>query len=464
VGRLKLGQNLAVVGSGYVGTVVAACFASLGYSVVAVEADERKLRSLRRARAPFYEPGLDDLLSRGLDSGRLSFSHDFRFALADSDVVFLCVGTPPAADGRPDTEPLVTATRQIAGALQRHQVLVTKSTVPIGSGKWLASIVEESLPDRLRKTKAFPVVANPEFLREATAISDFLHPDRIVLGSDDAEAMEIVAELYRPILDQSFDGGEPQDRPALMRTTLVTAETVKYAANAFLATKVSFINEIARICELAGADVVEVADALGLDHRIGAHFLKAGAGWGGSCLGKDVDALTASARDLGYTPELLEAVVAVNKRQRELLVRKLQQHLKTLRGRRIGLLGLAFKAGTDDLRNAPAVDVAKMLIKQGAFVTAHDPVVEQVPELPDLRVTATAYEAAERADALVVMTDWPEFVGLDLAKLKEKMRGELLIDGRNLLDPAHVAAAGLRYDGIGRAVGHTARSRTESAS
>ena len=445
-----MGTNVTVIGSGYVGTVVAACFADLGNRVVAVEVDKRKLQSLKQGQAPFYEPGLNDLVASGLDSGRLSFTDSLRSALRESDIVFLCVGTPPDANGLPDTTALETAARQIGKSLQRHQVLITKSTVPIGSGKWLAAIVEESLKESLRGTGAFSLVANPEFLREGTAISDFMHPDRIVIGSDDARAAEAVTELHGPILDQSFDGGDPHSRPVLIRTTLTTAETVKYAANAFLATRLSFINEIARICESMGADVVEVANAMGLDPRIGSRYLQAGAGWGGSCLGKDIDALVATARESGYRPELLEAVITVNRRQRDLIVHKLEHDLESLEGKRIGLLGLAFKAGTNDLRDAPALDVAKQIIDRGGTVIAHDPIVDQVREIPQLQMSDSPYEVAEGADAIVLMTEWPEFLAIDLVRVQAKMKDNLFIDGRNFLDPAAAIAAGLRYEDVGR--------------
>jgi UDPglucose 6-dehydrogenase len=443
-----MGTTVTVIGSGYVGTVVAACFAALGNRVVAVEVEERKLQSLKRGRAPFYEDGLDDLLEKGLGSGRLTFTNDLRFALAESDVVFLCVGSPPVADNRPQA--VAAAARQIGEVLQRHQILVTKSTVPIGSGRWLESLVEESLEESLRGTGAFSLVSNPEFLREGSAVSDFLHPDRIVIGSDDARAAEVVAELHGPILEQSFDGGDPLNLPVLINTTLVTAETVKYAANGFLATKLSFINEIARICELVGADVVEVANAIGLDPRIGSQYLQAGPGWGGSCLGKDIDALARTARDSGYRPELLEAVIAVNGRQRDLIVHKLQHNLKTLENKRIGLLGLAFKPGTNDLRDAPALHLAKHIIDHGGTVVAHDPLVDQVPEVPQLHTATSPYRVAEGADAVVLMTEWPDFLAVDLAKLKEKMRGDLLLDARNFFEPTEALEAGLHYEGIGR--------------
>lgn len=446
--------RVAVIGSGYVGTVVGACLAALGRQVTAVEADQTKLTALRSGRLPFYEPGLEEVVQAELAGGRLRFTEDIEDAMAASEVVFLCVGTPPSLDGHADMREVVAAAEAIGRCLERRHVLVTKSTVPIGSGHWLACTVEDALPADVRLEDVLAVVSCPEFLREGSAVADFLHPDRVVLGSDDHAALDLVADVYRPVLEQSFPGGDLSRRPALVRTTLATAEAVKYASNAFLATKVSFINEMANICDLVGADVAEVAVALGLDERIGRRFLDAGLGWGGSCFGKDLGALIRTAEDYGYQPRLLEAVLAVNQRQRRLVVEKLRWHLKTLQGRRICLLGLAFKPGTDDLRDAPAVDIAASLLASGALVTAHDPMVRCVPDLPRLRVAADAYEAAARADAVVLVTEWDDYATLDLEALRAVMRGRLVVDGRNALDPTSVNLAGLLYLGIGRAVPH----------
>jgi nucleotide sugar dehydrogenase len=370
--------------------------------------------------------------------------------MAASEVVFLCVGTPPGADGGADMTAVAMAARSIGAALDRHHVLVTKSTVPIGSGRWLTSLIEDALPAGSDPDASFSVVSNPEFLREGSAIDDFLFPDRVVIGSDDERALDVVAAVYRPIVTQDFPGGDAQLRPPIVRTTLATAETVKYASNAFLATKISFINEIANICDLVGADVSEVATALGLDPRIGSRFLDAGVGWGGSCFGKDLSALIATAEQYGYESALLRAAVSVNARQRRLIVEKLRRHLKILQGQRIGLLGLAFKPCTDDLRDSPAVEIAGTLLGAGALVSAHDPLVSEVPDCPGLRIVGDPYQAADRADAVVLMTEWPDYLALDLDRLRSRMRGTLVIDGRNLLDPTAVEAAGLSYQGIGR--------------
>ena len=442
--------RVAVVGSGYVGTVVAASLASLGRQVIGVETDPRKLGELMRGQSPFYEPGLTDLLGEALVSGKLRFTDSMAEALACSEVVFLCVGTPPGQDGHADMSAVREAARAIAGELVTPHVLVTKSTVPIGSGHWLSSVIEDAYDGCTPLEDLLSVVSCPEFLREGSAIADFLTPERVVLGSDSGSALDLVCEVYRPVLEQSFPGGAPDRRPALVRTGLLTAETVKYASNAFLATKISFINEMAMICELVGADVVEVATAIGLDSRIGSRFLDAGVGWGGSCFGKDLQELISTAVDYGHEPRLLQAVTDVNDRQRRVVVEKLRRHLKTLRGKRVCLLGLAFKPGTDDLRDAPALDVARWLVAAGASVRAHDPMVGAIPQIPDMVVKADIYEAARGADAVVTMTEWPDYVGVDATALLSVMRGRLLIDGRNIFDPSTMVRHGFVYEGVGR--------------
>jgi UDPglucose 6-dehydrogenase len=443
--------RICVVGTGYVGTVVAACLSRVGHDVIGLESDEHKLRALQAGRAPFYEPDLAPLLDDEVSSGRLTFTSDPVIAMDRSDVVFLCVGTPEGESGRPDMRGAAAALRSIGGAMSHPHVLVTKSTVPIGTGNWLATQLEETLA-QAETPVPFSVVSNPEFLREGSAVDDFLHPDRVVLGSDDPDALEAVIEVYRPILEQSFTTNRRRlsDRPRLLRTSLATAETIKYAANAFLATKISFMNELSGICTGVGADVVEVATGIGLDNRIGGAFLNAGLGWGGSCFGKDVAALIATARDHGCRTSILDAVVEVNEAQRGLIMEKLQQRLHTLMGRRIALLGLAFKPGTDDVRDAPSLDLARRLLAMGAVVRAHDPVVTAVPSLPDLHIDATPYEAAARADAVVLVTEWPEYVTLDAVNLADVMRGSLVVDGRNVLDRQELADAGLVVESIGR--------------
>jgi nucleotide sugar dehydrogenase len=423
--------------------------AAVGHDVVAVEINEEKLAKLQSGSSYFYETGLDARLRSGIESGRLTFTNDFEEAMARSEVVFLCVDTPPGENGHPDVTSVTAAAKSIGRAMHSPHVIVTKSTVPVGSGNWLTSTIESVLPDDV-EMGVFSVVSNPEFLREGSAVNDFLFPERIVLGGDNKKAVEQVVAAYKPILDQSFPGGSTEAKPTLVTTDRSTAETIKYAANAFLATKISFINEIAEICEWVNADINEVAHAIGLDSRISPKFLNAGVGWGGSCFGKDVEALAATARAHGQEPLILEATQRVNQHQRHRLVRKLQQHLRPLRGSRVALLGLAFKPETDDTRDAPAITIAQALTERGAIVRAYDPMVKQIPELPNLQTATDPYTLVEQADAVVLLTEWAELRDLDFQIVAERMRGKLVIDGRNAFDPSRVRAAGLLYEGMGR--------------
>jgi UDPglucose 6-dehydrogenase len=449
----EAGGTVAVLGSGYVGTVVAACFAWLGRMVVAVEADEDRLAALSRGWVSVYEPGLDEIVASTVASGRLRLTGDMEQALEAASIVFFCLGTPAGTTGSADLTYYKVAARAVGAKASRHHILVIKSTVPVGSSKTIKRWCEAAAAEGRGGLPAFTMVSNPEFLREGSAVADFLHPDRVVVGGEDELALDQVAGLYRPILEQDFDGGDRGRRPVLVRTGSATAEMIKYAANAFLATKVSFINEIANICELTGADVVEVARGMELDRRIGPGCLEAGLGWGGSCLGKDLSALIAHAADRGYQAELLKASLRLNARQRSQILGRLRQHLGTLGGRHITLLGLAFKPDTDDLRDAPAVRIAQELIEAGALVTAYDPLVAEVPQVRGLALAASAYDAADQADAVVIATQWPEFGQLEFDKLRARMRGTLLLDGRNCVDANSVVASGLDYQGIGHS-GH----------
>ena len=344
---------------------------------------------------------------------------------------------------------VAAAARSIGAAMTEPHIVVTKSTVPVGSGNWLEATITAALRDGIDPS-VLTVVSNPEFLREGSAVEDFMHPERVVVGGDVPAAVEKVAHVYDRVLSQSFDGGDPTRKPALIKTSRATAETIKYAANAFLATKISFINEIANICEWLDADVTEVAYAIGLDSRVGAKFLDAGVGWGGSCFGKDTSALASMAREQGVEPLILDAVRRVNTNQRHVIVRKLQHHLRPLRGRKIALLGLAFKPGTDDIRDAPAITIAKSLIEKGVMVRAADPLVTDIPEIPELSIVANPFEAICGADAVVLVTEWPEFVDIDWSRAADCMRGRTVVDARNRLDPEAVLAAGLVYEGVGR--------------
>ena len=442
--------NVAVVGTGYVGSVTAVCLAWLGHDVIGFDTNPARAEQLSAGELPIYEPGLDDKLAEALATGRLTFTADPAIAASDADVIFLCVGTPTGLGGMPDMSQVEAAAHSVAPFLKDGAVVVNKSTVPVGSGNWVRTMIEEAQPGDAQPS--FQVVSNPEFLREGAALEDFLFPDRIVLGGENgAQGVQVVAALYDRVLKQDFPGGRSDHKPGLVLTDLPSAEMVKYAANAFLATKISFANEIANICELVGADARQVLPAIGADSRIGPKFLQHGIGWGGSCFGKDVQALIATGLDYGYGSQILRAAVEVNQGQRAAVLRKLQAELKTIKGRRIAVLGLAFKPGTDDRRDAPALEIIRRLHLAGAVVSAYDPIVKDVPELPDvaLRIASSAYDAADRADAVVIATEWDEFAAIDLDKLAEHMKGTLVLDGRGVVSEVSAEAAGLKMVGFG---------------
>lgn len=460
-------MEVCVIGTGYVGLVTGTCLAYLGRSVVCVDIDERKIKMLRDGMSPIYEPGLEALIASGLHRGNLRFSTDLSEGVRQSDIIFIAVGTPPLASGGPNLSAVEAVAREIGKVLEssRRRVIVNKSTVPIGSGNWVEMLIKEGLsenPDaRLdRPDQLFIVASNPEFLREGSALQDTLYPDRIVIGASEAYATERLRALYEPIIEQTFTPPTAVPRPAnvtaipVVTTDLASAEMIKYAANAFLATKISFANEIANICERVGADIKEVVRGFGLDNRIGPRFLDAGVGWGGSCFGKDVAALIEIAQEYHYEPALLRSTVEVNRRQRQVAVQKLQETLKIIKGRTIGLLGLAFKPETDDLRDAPAIEIAQQLIAMGARVKVYDPVALPAcrAQHPGLKVeyAEDAITLAAECDALVVVTEWREFRQLDFEQLGAVMNTRVLIDGRNALDREAVEAAGFRYRGIGR--------------
>ncbi len=499
-------MEVCVVGTGYVGLVTGACLAYLGHSVVCVDIDTRKIEMLSRGQSPIYEPGLDQLIASGMERGNLRFSTDLSNSIHQSEIIFIAVGTPPLPSGKADLSYVKAVAQSIGRALdcERRRVIVNKSTVPIGSGNWVEMLVKEGLYEnpawrqklasaasaqagalavaestgaaidsvtvststpsrRLNGCKPddiFLVASNPEFLREGSAITDTLYPDRIVIGASDGFATERLRALYEPIIEQSFTPPGWAPRPAdftsapLVTTELASAEMIKYAANAFLATKISFANEIANVCERVGADIKEVVRGVGLDSRIGPKFLNAGVGWGGSCFGKDVSALVDIAREYGYEPALLHSTIDVNKRQRHVPVQKLQEALKIIKGKTIGLLGLAFKPDTDDLRDAPALEIAAQLIEMGARVKAYDPIAmeacsRQYPELK-IEYAANAIALAEDCDAVVLVTEWEEFRDLEFEQIAQAMNARVLIDGRNLFDPQTVEDAGFKYRGIGR--------------
>jgi UDPglucose 6-dehydrogenase len=437
-------RRIAIIGAGHVGLVTAACFAKLGHRVICMDVDTARIDRLERGEMPFFEPGLSDLIDAGRNSGRLSFTSSLVNALHNAQFAFIAVGTPTTIGGLPDLSNVRAAGRAIAEAgLPDGAILVSKSTGPVGISQAL---------EHLREVDGFrpPLVANPEFLREGTAVLDFLEPDRVVLGSDDMKAATAVGELYETL-------GKP-----IVYTDMKSAEMVKYACNAFLATKISFINEIAEICERVGADVRDVARGMGLDHRIGRSFLNAGVGFGGSCLPKDVKALAYLAAVYGSHPQLLNAVLEINAEQRRRLVGRLRDALGSLRHRRIALFGLAFKPDTDDVRDAPAQDLIGLLAYEEAEIVACDPVaIENMRELfPNLQYEGDPYEAALGCDAVVIATEWTEFRNLDLARLHKAMRTPVIVDGRNALDGEAIRANGFVYFGVGVPDGGRAAAAT----
>jgi UDPglucose 6-dehydrogenase len=452
-------MNVTILGTGYVGLTTGACLAFLGHKVTCVDADENKIAALERGESPFYEPYLVELIAEARCN--LKFSMDYAQSIPDAQVIFIAVGTPPGEGGSPDLKYLKSAAQGIGENLSgRFTVVVNKSTVPIGSGNWVGSLVRQAYEEKQgrRTNGTFAVASNPEFLREGSALHDSLYPDRVVIGADEAQTAEVLYTLYRPILDQTFQGPSYLPRPEhtaavpLISTDLASAELIKYAANAFLALKISYINEIGQLTEKVGADIAQVAKGIGLDARIGTRFLQAGIGWGGSCFGKDTAALVATAKEYGLSMPIVDAAREMNRRQRERVVEKLLGELKILKGRTIGLLGLAFKPNTDDLREAPALDIIRSLTARGARVKVHDPVAMErfKKEHSDLDVICcdTAEEVARDADALALITEWPEYRDLDWDAVARSMQNRVVLDGRHVLDRARLTRAGFRYVGL----------------
>jgi UDPglucose 6-dehydrogenase len=429
-------SKVAVIGAGYVGLTTAACLADLGNDVTVVDINREKIDELQRGHVPFYEPGLSELVQRNADSHRLRFTTSYRDAIPGAEYAIIAVSTPEGEGGEADLSYVEAAAASIAEAMTGSLVVVNKSTVPPLTGDMVSKVLRE------RNSKhAAHVVSNPEFLREGSALQDFMHPDRVVVGSHDRGAAEKVAKLY-----------EPLEAPVLITPNIYTAEMVKYASNAFLAARISFINEIARICERVDADAKLVAEGMGMDKRIGSSYLDAGIGWGGSCYPKDTKALAALAERFDYHPQLLQAVMDINRDQRMLVIDKLRECLDNLNERVVGLLGLAFKPNTDDIREAPSIDIARVLLAAGARVRAYDPAAMERTQaiLPELDYKKDAYEVAAGADALVVVTEWNEFRHLDMTRLKTSMRKPIVIDGRNIYVPATMRELGFTYRGIGR--------------
>jgi UDPglucose 6-dehydrogenase len=459
-------MRVCVIGTGYVGLVTGVCLSEIGHHVVCIDNNQEKVKLMKSGQSPIYEPGLSELMQKNAQRGRLEFTTDLGAGVDHGDILFIAVGTPSLANGDSDTRYVEAVAKEIGNYLQNsYKVIVNKSTVPIGSGDWVQMIIFDGLKERLKVINGegftmkeevnanFDVVSNPEFLREGSAIYDTFNPDRIVLGSGSKKAIAMMEKLYEPIVKRKYAENPNLAPVPVLITDLNSAEMIKYAANAFLATKISFINEVANICDRVGGDVTQVAKGIGLDSRIGSKFLQAGIGWGGSCFPKDVSALINTANDYGYNTELLNAAVNVNKRQRLICLEKLQQELKILKGKVIGLLGLTFKPNTDDMRDAPSLNLIEELNRLGAKVKAYDPILSQssiTQGLSGVIIETHPEMLADGCDALVLVTDWPEFLNLDFRKMATLMHNALIIDGRNCLDSQIVESAGFHYMGIGR--------------
>jgi UDPglucose 6-dehydrogenase len=431
-------KHICVVGVGYVGLVTAACFADLGNRVTALDVDEQRVENLKKGIMPIYEPGLDELVKRNVNAKRITFTTSYKEALKNAEYAFIAVGTPSGENGEADLKYVEAAAKSIAQNMAAPLIIINKSTVPIGTGDWVADIVKSAQP----KPTQFSVVSCPEFLREGSAIGDFMNPHRTVIGSLDRDAANKVAHLHLPL------------RAPIVITDLRTAEMIKYASNAFLATKISFMNELADLCELVGADVKEVAAGMGYDARIGRHFLDAGLGWGGSCFPKDVEALAFMAKEKGLNPRILNDVMEVNFERRKTAVQHVTEMVGgDVKGKTIGLFGLAFKPNTDDMRYAPSIDISEALVKAGAKVRAYDPVAMDVarPLIPaEVEMFNDPYELAKGCDAVMVITEWNEFKQLDLEILKGLLKSPVVYDGRNIYDPRVMKEMGFTYRSIGR--------------
>ncbi len=432
-------MNIAIIGSGYVGLVTGACFAELGVNVICVDKDEEKISNLQKGLIPIYEPGLEELVKKNVEASRLGFTTDLGQAVQDALVIFIAVGTPPRGDGFADLSHVEAVAETIAEYMNGYKVIVTKSTVPVGTGQRIRKIIGSKLKEHFD----FDIVSNPEFLREGSAIEDFLHPNRVVIGTSGQQGAAIMKDLYRPLY--------LIETPMLI-TDIETAEMVKYASNAFLATKISFINEIANLCESVGANVQDVAKGMGLDRRIGSKFLHPGPGYGGSCFPKDVSALAQISKNNGYTFGIIEAVMEVNKNQRDRMVEKIQAELGELKGKRLAMLGLSFKPNTDDMRDAPSVVVIEALQALGAEIVACDPaaISEASKVLKDVTFKDDPYATIEGADAMILMTEWNPYRNLDLERIKDALKSPIIIDLRNVYEPKRMKEMGFQYTSVGR--------------
>lgn len=432
-------MHIAVIGTGYVGLVTGACFAEFGVEVTCVDVDKNKINRLNEGIIPIYEPGLDTIVEKNTKAGRLHFTTDIKPAVEQALVIFLAVGTPPKEDGSPDMSYYESAAKDIAHYMNGYKVLVTKSTVPVGTGKWLRQFVKDN-----QKTQTnFGVASNPEFLREGAALEDFMHPDRVVIGSNEEDAIAIMKDLYRPLY---------LIETPIVITSLEAAELTKYAANAFLATKISFINEIANLCDKIGCDVHDVARGMGMDKRIGNKFLHPGPGFGGSCFPKDTRALSSVAKQFGTESHIVDKVIEVNEMQRRAMIPKIQSLIGDFSGKRVAVLGLSFKPETDDMRESPAIDIIKEIQSLGGIVRAFDPVAMEEAKhyLPDIEYANDEYSAIEGADVLVFMTEWNQFRALDMKKVKHLLKSPNIADLRNIYEPKDMRKLGFEYVGVGR--------------
>jgi UDPglucose 6-dehydrogenase len=437
--------NIAIVGSGYVGLVTGVCLAQIGHKVIGVDIDKEKIKALRQGKVPIYEPGLDELLKRNLKNGRLSFTDSIKEATRKSTAIFIAVGTPSKKNGDADLTYVENVARQIAENMDDYKLIIEKSTVPAETGKRVARTIKMNLPKKFQRNKkvlSFDVASNPEFLREGSAIHDFMNPDRVVVGVESAKAEKLFREIYKPL------------KPQMVVTNINSAELIKHASNSFLATKISFINAIAQVCDRLGADVLKVAEGMGFDKRIGRAFLNAGIGYGGSCFPKDVDAFVRISEKCGYHFHLLQEVRNVNEEQKASFIRLIEDKLWIVRNKTVGILGLAFKPDTDDMRSAPSIDIINALQHEGAKIKAYDPVA-----MPNARkifkkvaYCKDPYETAKGCDCLLVLTEWDEFKGLNFKKLRSIMNQPILFDGRNLYHDRDLEGLGFEYHGVGRGV------------
>ena len=432
-------MKICIIGSGYVGLVTGACLSEFGMEVICVDNDKAKIEKLKKGKSPFYEPGLDDLIEKNMKEGGLSFSTDTEKGVSSSTVIFIAVGTPANSDGSPDLSQIEAVVREVAGYMNEHKIIVLKSTVPVGTGKWVKEVIEEEVKGAI----PFDLVSNPEFLREGAAVEDFFRPDRVVIGAESEKAIEAMKVIYNALylIETPF-----------VITSIETAEMIKYASNAFLATKVSFINEIANLCERVGADVHDVARAMGLDGRIGRKFLHPGPGFGGSCFPKDTNALVHIGRQHNCEMEIVQSTIKVNEKQLERMIEKIEEILGDVRGKTIGVLGLAFKPNTDDMREASSIYIIQGLQARGARIKAYDPeAMEEAQKIfKDVIYCKGPYEVAEGSHALVLITEWNQFRLLDFERIKGLLLEPVLIDLRNVYEPLHMRELGFRYCGVGR--------------